>query len=307
MVDSTGVSSLSQSAAVPDGFEFLSTLLDRPEDLGLMRDSWGQRPLRCRASSTATELASLADIEMWLNYSNLRPPQVALLSGGNAVPPADIVADRGSDGRLSTGYVDPQRVKEWLGKGATLQLYPIDEWQPRAARFCRNLALAMRARVHAIAFLSPPQEYGRRVHLDAGHAIAIQISGSKEWEIFPMPLDSAGNSPGEVVSLQPGDLFYVPPRTPHRARAGDAGSLHVTITISEPTLRMLVRTWARTYGSSFELNEWIAGDHSRRIDLTRAWLARMAASMESADVEALLERVEREWVEPTADWVGIGS
>jgi ribosomal protein L16 Arg81 hydroxylase len=305
MTEATEVSAPSQASAVPDGFERLAALLERPEDLELLRDAWGQRPLRCLASSAATELVSMVDIEMWLNHSNLRPPQVALLSGGNVVPSAEIVTDRTSDGRVSTGYVDPQRVREWLGKGATLQLYPIEEWQPSAASICRELALALRARVHAIAFLSPPHEYGRRVHLDAGHAFAIQISGSKEWEIFQGPHPQPGSSPEQVVTLHPGDLLYVPLRAPHRARAGDDGSLHATITISEPTLRMLVRTWARTYGRSFELNEWIAGDHGRRIELTRAWLMRMADSMGSVDAETLLETVEREWVEPATGRVSI--
>jgi ribosomal protein L16 Arg81 hydroxylase len=305
MTDPAKTTFPSQSPAVPDGFELLSALLKRPEDLELLRDAWEQRPLRCQASAAATELASLADIEMWLNHSNLRPPQVVLLSGGRAVPSENIVTNRTSDSRLSTGYVDPERVKEWLSKGATLQLYPIEEWQPSAADLCRNLAQTMRARVHAIAFLSPSEEYGRRVHLDAGHTIAIQISGSKEWEIFKAPHPDGDERPGELVVLQPGDLFYVPPRTPHRARAGDRGSLHVTITISEPTLRMLVRTWARSYGRSFELNEWIAGDHARRIELTRAWLAKMAASLESTDIEALLEAIEQEWVEPKTGWVAV--
>jgi ribosomal protein L16 Arg81 hydroxylase len=145
------------------------------------------------------------------------------------------------------------------------------------------------------------------VHVDAAHVLAVQLKGTKTWEVYRELGDADTVPPAQTVTLSPGDLYYLPPGTPHRAFAGDSGSLHVTFAISEPTLRVLAEAWARRYASSFRRHMWIGGDHQQRLELTRMWLLEMSEALRAADPGQLLAAAEDAWAEPTAEWVEIAE
>ena len=84
-------------------------------------------------------------------------------------------------------------------------------------------------------------------HSDPTDVYVIQLEGTKRWQIWPTPQvrrpgddkDSFPSLPDPVhdLSLQPGDVLYIPHNTPHRASAEGNVSLHVTV-VAGP------RTWA---------------------------------------------------------------
>jgi quercetin dioxygenase-like cupin family protein len=102
------------------------------------------------------------------------------------------------------------------------------------------------AKSEVVAFLTPAGQRGS-THSDPTDVYVIQLEGTKRWQIWPTPQvrrpgddkDSFPALPDPVldVSLQPGDVLYVPHNTPHRASAEDSVSLHVTV-VAGP------RTWA---------------------------------------------------------------
>ncbi|MER5405018.1 cupin domain-containing protein [Streptomyces sp. NPDC002769] len=82
------------------------------------------------------------------------------------------------------------------------------------------------------------------LHQDAVHVLVIQTEGAKHWEVHnpygdrmaPGPVQAPeGAIPVHDLTLHKGDIFYMPPGRPHRAKAVDGWSLHVSIT-AEPVM-----------------------------------------------------------------------
>ena len=102
------------------------------------------------------------------------------------------------------------------------------------------------AKSEVVAFLTPAGQRGA-AHSDPTDVYVIQLEGTKRWQIWPTPQvrrpgddkDSFGSLPDPVLdlSVQPGDVLYIPYSTPHRASAEGSVSLHVTV-VAGP------RTWA---------------------------------------------------------------
>jgi hypothetical protein len=102
------------------------------------------------------------------------------------------------------------------------------------------------AKSEAVAFLTPAGQRGS-THSDPTDVYVLQLEGTKRWQIWPTPQvrrpgddkDSFDSLPEPVLdlSVQPGDVLYIPYSTPHRASAEGSVSLHVTV-VAGP------RTWA---------------------------------------------------------------
>ena len=102
------------------------------------------------------------------------------------------------------------------------------------------------AKSEVVAFLTPAGQRGA-THSDPTDVYVIQLEGTKRWQIWPTPQvrrpgddkDSFPSLPDPVLdlSLQPGDVLYIPHNTPHRASAEGSVSLYVTV-VAGP------RTWA---------------------------------------------------------------
>ena len=102
------------------------------------------------------------------------------------------------------------------------------------------------AKSEVVAFLTPTGQRGA-VHSDPTDVYVVQLEGTKRWQIWPTPQvrrpgedkDSFPSlpEPDLDLSLQPGDVLYIPHNTPHRASAEGSVSLHLTV-VAGP------RTWA---------------------------------------------------------------
>jgi hypothetical protein len=97
-----------------------------------------------------------------------------------------------------------------------------------------------------VAFLTPAGQRGA-AHSDPTDVYVVQLEGTKRWQIWPTPqVRRAGEDkdsfpslpdPDLDLSLQPGDVLYIPYGTPHRAAAEGRISLHLTV-VAGP------RSWA---------------------------------------------------------------
>jgi mannose-6-phosphate isomerase-like protein (cupin superfamily) len=286
----------------PDGFDTVRLLTGDGGGFEAVRRAWGRTTVLAPAAPEAVDLVSIGDIERWINLGELMPPRMALLIDGVPVPAREFAGEYVSYGRREAKGADPEKVRYLIAKGATVQLHPVDRWHEPAFRLSRRLAAAMRARVHVVAFLTPCGEYGRRIHVDDVHVFAIQIAGAKTWEIYPAAAGAEHGEPQQTVTLEPGDLLYVPAGLAHRACSGEQGSLHISVTIGEPSPRELAAVWIRDFLASVGLEDKLSGDRDARLAAAAGWRDAMLDSLRSADPAALLEEAESEWVEPRADW-----
>ena len=140
----------------------------------------------------------------------------------------------------------PRVLAEWEG-GATIVLQALHmHWHPLAV-FCRLLEEALGHGVQANAYWTPRGSQGFAVHHDTHDVLVLQVAGEKRWLLYDplleLPLkhqrwSPALGDPGEPtgdLTLQAGDMLYLPRGWLHQAETSATDSLHLTIGITAYT------------------------------------------------------------------------
>ena len=185
---------------------------------------WGQQPFVWRDRGCFTDLLTTEDVETLLRSAGRRP-SFRLVRDGQTLPPAASTRPVRIGGTVVDDAADLARITELVGGGATIVLQGLHHLWPPLQRFCGRLERATSHAVQANAYLSPPGAAALRHHRDTHEVLALQVEGSKTWHI-----DGLG-----PVTMEAGDVAYLPAGTGHAAAAQDRHSLHVTIGVLATT------------------------------------------------------------------------
>lgn len=147
-------------------------------------------------------------------------------------------------------------------KGNTILVAGGESLLDRVAGACRAIDCALfkqgvsiREATSANFYIGPCNADGLPIHYDNHCVIVVQIAGTKDWTVFETPTELPSDRCGEPIengdlglpilqpSLTPGDILYIPRGTPHCAKSGAQGSVHVTFSIS-------CFTWADICGNA---------------------------------------------------------
>jgi ribosomal protein L16 Arg81 hydroxylase len=146
---------------------------------------------------------------------------------------------------------DPERVRRWLARGATLVANDIDQLTPELSTLARVMEEALGGKVQANLYLSSRKKQGFRVHYDTHDVFAIHCEGEKTWFVFegraevPIAHPMFKNVPQEVherqkgalwreIRMKPGDLLYLPRGQYHYALADEGGCVHIALGVTYP-------------------------------------------------------------------------
>lgn len=144
---------------------------------------------------------------------------------------------------------DPTAVRELYAHGYSLAAQLIDRSHADYRQLCDALSAFTGYPTQLSAYLSPPGVGALQVHHDTHDVVIVQCEGEKTYELYTPVIDRPistvyldpaaldGRVPDATVTLQPGDVLYLPRGYPHRAVAGATGSLHLT-------LGLLSTSWA---------------------------------------------------------------
>jgi len=194
------------------------------------------------------QILSIADMDDIVHQEGMRSSQLRML--GNGVP---AIGDQLTsqlemrrEGKAIEDAVDPGKIYAHFRAGKTLIHGGLNLTRPNLRTLARSMTERFAAKSEAVAFLTPAGQRGS-THSDPTDVYVIQLEGTKRWQIWPTPQvrrpgddkDSFDSLPDPVLdlSVQPGDVLYIPYSTPHRASAEGSVSLHVTV-VAGP------RTWA---------------------------------------------------------------
>jgi Cupin superfamily protein len=139
-------------------------------------------------------------------------------------------------------------IRSLFADGATLILEGTERHFaiPQALAFAASAKFRCSTQVNI--YVTPPGSQGFDVHVDNHDVLAVQVSGRKEWrvgELLPLedrPTRRHGysrdwRSPDTVVSLEPGDMMYLPRGTVHCAyNASTEINVHMTLGLHWPVL-----------------------------------------------------------------------
>jgi hypothetical protein len=228
------------------------------------------------------------------------------------------------------GFLDPNKIDKWRGRGYTVQLRNLHRWCPAVHAICAAIQNETGYGSYATGFVTPPGGQGLCHHWDQNMGFIYQIAGRKTWQLWepgveePHNVQFASNtSPGSDVidrmksmhpafefDLGPGQILVLPRgwmHSPH-ARGQTEDSVHVTFVARELTGYWIAGKLAQAALTSTPLRriippasvvdpEAFALQVAGARDLLTQWLA-------GADVSALAaELLQAARTEPNVDYI----
>jgi ribosomal protein L16 Arg81 hydroxylase len=193
------------------------------------------------------ELLTLDTLDHFINSADLREGMIDLTNHRDRIEREDYI---GEDGRISRATV----AEEYL-RGATIILPQFHDSMFNLGEFCRAMEEVLSCHMQTNIYLTPQSEsetgnQGFPPHYDNHDVFVMQISGSKKWRLYGVPVETpfrgetfqlGKHVAGEVTqefTLNAGDSLYLPRGLMHDAEnVGAEPSLHITV-------GMITKTWA---------------------------------------------------------------
>lgn len=194
------------------------------------------------------KILTLKGFETFLNdhYALLAPPVFRMALDGRILPERSYCASRSNRPTHDHLVLVPERVSEWLGRGATAIIQRMEDFLPAVASLADEMRALTCERIQINAYYSPGGASGFQRHFDTHDVLAFQIGGRKKWILsgisYPDPLDSDDytqhqppHTRAKSITLTAGDMLYIPRGYWHSAVADAGPSLHLTVGIYRQT------------------------------------------------------------------------
>ncbi|MGD9507706.1 MAG: cupin domain-containing protein [Geminicoccaceae bacterium] len=295
------------------------------------RDYLGQKPLHLQGSAEKFHSVMNWDVlNRLLEATPLWTSQTMLLILDRETIPAPsyCVSTPGREG-IGVMRPDPEKVQQFLARGATMVLNFIDQFTPELRAFSRALGRELGGTVQANLYLSSKRKQGFNAHFDFHDVFAMHVMGEKTWSVFqgrcewpikhPMfegwSREQHDQIKGELwrdVTLRPGDLLYLPRGQYHYALADDGPCVHLAWGVTYPIGMDVVsyafeRTAAETLGRQNlphdrdalrarlrELGQLISGilADPKALDDMQGFVSRFSSVPGDYDLPAIIEQAE---------------
>jgi ribosomal protein L16 Arg81 hydroxylase len=155
--------------------------------------------------------------------------------------------------RLADGGLDVAAVRNDFADGYTIVLDGVEQYVRPVGTLSRALEVELNFATQVNAYVTPPQSTGLVPHYDDHDVLILQLQGSKIWHLYvgadrrPREIQRDGDKAVDLeslptptdLSLQAGDVLYVPRGRVHAAEANAEQSIHLTVGIHAPTVLML--------------------------------------------------------------------
>ncbi len=217
---------LSIEDLLPDFPRFLAEVFDQGPALYP-----GAMTRRLNLLPTADSIDALLDI------AALPVDSVRLTRAGRGMPKHSYT--RLTQGERVVSVVDSGKVMQLFKSGATLTVNDLHRVSAPARRMMRLLSETFACRSEAAVFVTPSGKAGFAPHADELGVIVIQSEGTKDWRVWQTDHagprkdatfeDSELGDPLLEVTLEPGDVLYLPHGTPHAAAATHEQSVHISL------------------------------------------------------------------------------
>ncbi len=278
-----------------------------------LKEYWGKRPLHLEGGPDKFEgLMNWPSLNRLLGMTTVwSGKSLMLVLDKTTIPPGDYASPgAGRDG----GQVlrpDPQKVKAFIKRGATLILNDIDQLSPELSAFAGAIEEALRCKVQGNLYMSSKRKQGFEAHFDTHDVMAVQVEGEKTWFVFEGRADNpiahpmfrsfsqahheeAKGALWKEVRMKPGDLLYLPRGQYHYALADDGGTIHIAYGLTYPIgvdvmSYLFERMIAESVGRANLPQE--EGSLQRRLaEIARSLEAILTSPQTLADIESLQNR-----------------
>ena len=233
----------------------LGRCIEPVEAQRFLDDYWETKPLLVPRDEEGRflDLLSIAEVERRVTDGGLRWPAFRVVKEGAKIVLSDYAEDISWSPKPFTASARVERIADEFERGATIVLQALQLQHPPLAEFCRDLEAELGHPAQANAYYTPASAQGFAVHHDTHDVFCLQVEGAKRWLVYPpvleLPLKHQKYAPemGEPgdpvldVTMQAGDMLYLPRGWLHQAMTSDTASLHLTVGLNVFTWRDAVR------------------------------------------------------------------
>lgn len=187
-------------------------------------------------------ILTLGELDEYLSRNDIRYPSLRMIKSGKGVALSEFSRALKFGNYASEGLVDMDRVYEHYKQGASLVLQLMKSSLNGLSVFTNQLQQRLRFNIEATVYVTPSSEQGFTTHYDTHSVIVLQISGKKRWRLYDYPrrlpllnetfdtIKYTPPAPSKDITLNPGDLLYVPRGLAHDATSTDGEkSVHITL------------------------------------------------------------------------------
>jgi bifunctional lysine-specific demethylase and histidyl-hydroxylase MINA len=237
---------ISASNTAPQRFQQFSDLLAPLSTQRFFDDHWERRPFCIKRERPGyfNPLLSLGDMDHYLGTRTFHEPDIRVVKAGQDKPFAEYARD---------GVADRHQLLHAYTQGSTLLFSHMNRHHLPLA----GLVTACEAELHlpfrANVYLSPANAQGFKLHWDTHDVLVLQIDGKKTWEIYDNPLELPHEDQKKEfknwvqhatkiaeITLEAGDVLFLPRGFIHGARTADEHSMHITLGMRSLTIGDIV-------------------------------------------------------------------
>ncbi|MDO9711653.1 cupin domain-containing protein [Paracraurococcus lichenis] len=212
-----------------------------------------RRPLHIRGGAAKfAHVLSWRQINRLLDMTHIWSSQsLKLVLDGKPVAPDDYCARATSRDNDQVMQPVAARVRDWVGRGASVVLNDVDSLTPGLAAVSQALEGAGLGKAQANVYISWQSHKAFPAHYDTHDVWAVQVEGEKTWNVwegradYPIPHpafrteaqahhEQAKGRLQEKVLLKAGDILYLPRGWYHDALAEAPASVHVAFGLHAP-------------------------------------------------------------------------
>jgi ribosomal protein L16 Arg81 hydroxylase len=212
-------------------------------------------PEKFASTLTWAELNRMLEMDVWTQQTLL------LNLDTNSVPPAAYCVKAANRDHQPIMRPDPDKVQALMGRGATLGLNEIETLAPGILALVHTIQRELGAKSSVNLYYSQKEHKGFDAHSDRHDVFAVQIFGTKRWNLYEgqldrpiehtmfqnvpqMEYDRRKGKVAEVLEMNPGDLLYLPRGKFHDALTSGDLSVHLAVASNEPLgLDWLTQLW----------------------------------------------------------------
>lgn len=225
------------------GDDLLASLL-RPVAKDVFFDKyWEQSPLHLNEGKNFDHLLKAADIDQLFRFADANIRVLKLKNGQSIIRKIPKIGNT----------PDFYSIYQAWNEGYSISVDFLNRYWPPVIELCQNLESILHFGVAANVYFTPANNRCFRAHYDGHEVFALQIEGSKKWDVWQRTLDPPPNKGLEFeeqpstdnalmkITVKTGDILYLPRGYPHQACTADERSLHLSLQIHTATAGHLLQ------------------------------------------------------------------